>query len=394
MAVAAPAAFPFVEVEIDLKGLQPTAQRAPGVIAVVGTAAGSATAKQPLEVGGFDDAASMFGSGSTLEQALRLAMLQDPKPSKIYGVKIATVNDYADGLGALDGMDDITFVSLANEPNVGAAGNKLNALKAHVESASAAGNRRIGVAMVDPQTAKTNTYVNDVKTTYSALKGSSPRMVLVAARGAKDEQTGQPADVATAAMAAIAGYDVHISTVLKPIRGIRIARLDGTDVVPAPELFYTPTEITGLSDQNMIPIIDPALIPGEGLYFGEARVFTTDASRFYIDIVRTLDKVEFDLKAGLITSIGDARITKAGMMSVRLRTEAILGTLLRNEVIDAFKVQIPVLEAILIPEAARSPVDKKLIADARATRNVEMLCEITYGPAVHLLNVKLKPVFA
>src|SRR5688572_4325387 len=115
MAVAAPAAFPFVEVEIDLKGLQPTAQRAPGVIAVVGTAAGSATAKQPLEVGGFDDAASMFGSGSTLEQSLRLAMLQDPKPSKIYGVKVGTVNDYADGLGALEGMDDITFVSLANE---------------------------------------------------------------------------------------------------------------------------------------------------------------------------------------------------------------------------------------------------------------------------------------
>jgi hypothetical protein len=157
---------------------------------------------------------------------------------------------------------------------------------------------------------------------------------------------------------------------------------------------FSGTEIKALSNNNTIPVMDPALIPGEGLFLGEGRCYTTDTRVFYIDLVRTLDEIEFELKAGLIGSIGDARITKAGMMAVRVRTEAILGLAQRRERIDGFKVVIPVLDVLLIPETARSPTDKLLLQTARQTRQVEMNVEITYGPAVHNLIVNLSPVFA
>jgi hypothetical protein len=66
---------------------------------------------------------------------------------------------------------------------------------------------------------------------------------------------------------------------------------------------------------------------------------------------------------------------------------------MRNEVIAGYSVQIPVLDVLSIPEAARSPADNKMIADARSTRVVDMIVSITYGPAVHFLKVTLAPKF-
>ena len=386
MAVTAPPAFPFIEVQIDTKGLQPVAQRSPGVIAVVGTGT-AGTANTPTEVSTSDDAKA-FGATSTLRSSLELAMAQDPKPSKIYGVRTGTIGagtdpDYAAALDSLAGADDVTFVSLASEPNPGNAGQKLRALLEHIEHTSQDGNKRIGFAEVDPATAKSATYVADTVTKYTPVQSTVSRMVLVAARGAKDTSTGNDADVATAAMAALAGYQPQISPVLKPIRGLQVAT----------EQKYTPSEIKGLSNANIIPIIDPALIPGEGLFFGEARTFTTNTDLLYVDIVRTLDQVEFALKAGLIGSIGDARITKAGMMSVQLQTEAILGVMALNEMIAGFRVQIPVLDILSIPEASRTAAETEIVRQARQTRSVQMTVEITYGPAVHYLLVKLAPGF-
>ena len=40
-----------------------------------------------------------------------------------------------------------------------------------------------------------------------------------------------------------------------------------------------------------------------------------------MDIVRTLDDIDFRLKSGLIGAIGDARITKAGMTGVKTRVD-------------------------------------------------------------------------
>ncbi|MGV9818730.1 hypothetical protein [Nocardia xishanensis] len=383
------AAFPFVEVRIDTSGLQPTAQRSPGVIAVVGESqSGSAPENLPLVVDNAAQAAELFAevdengvvAPTRLYRSLSIALLQDPRPSKVYGVKAGGRN-YAAALGSLEAADDVAFVSLADETSVGApAGDSpptdLHALKAHCEAMSARGQKRIGVAMLNPASAKSPTYVTDVTAAVAGLKSDSSRMIMIAARGA----TG---DAATAAMAAIAGYEPHVSAVLKRVRGFEM---------PV-EKQYAPTEIIGLSDGNIIPIINPALIVGDSLHLAEGRCFTSDASLLYIDIVRVLDDIDFRLKAGLIGLVGDARITKFGLTRLANRTAGILGALKRSSVIADFAVAIPVLEILSIPESAWTPTDAAIVATARENREVDMFVSITYGPAVHRLKVTLSPRF-
>jgi hypothetical protein len=383
MAVAA--AFPFIEVRIDTSGLVPVAERAPGVIAVVGKSpnganGGQAPVNVPLRVDSIAQAAELFAkvnagvvAETPLYRSLRLAMLQDPRPSKIYGVRV-NADDYAAALASLEAADDVTFVALAEEVAVGAAA--LTALKNHVETMSAQGQKRLGVAMIDPARQKSPTYVADAVAAVNGLKSDSSRMVLLAARGAVG-------DVAVAGMAAMAAYEPHISLVLKKIRGVSMPTASQ----------YSPSEITGLSEAGINPIIDPELIVGESLHFAEGRTFTTDASLLYVDIVRTLDDIDFRLKAGLIGSVGDARITRSGMNLVRLRTEGILGPLLRRAVIAGFEVDVPVLNILSLPETAWTETDRTIVATARANRTVDMFVSITYGPAVHRLKVTLAPKF-
>lgn len=388
------AAYPFVEVQIDTSALQPTAQRSPGVIAVVGTTpggapGGTAAPNVPHAVYTKDSAAELFaqvaGDGTVtatpLYTSLVLAMQQNPKPSKIYGVRV-DADAYSAALAGLEAADDVTFVSLANETTVGeAAGGGipatgLMALKEHVENMSAQGLKRIGVGMIDPTVDKSSTYVADTVAAIEDLRSDSSRMVMVGARGATE-------DAASAAMTAIAGFAPHISMVLKKVRGVSMP-LDKQ---------YSPAEIIGLSDEGVLPVIDPELIVGSSLHFSEGRTFTSDASMLYIDIVRVLDDIEFRLKAGLIGLVGDARITKGGMTRLQAQIEGILGPLKRRAVITDFSVQIPVLDALSIPEAARTPADTAIITTARAERSVELLLSITYGPAVHRLRVTLAPKF-
>lgn len=392
MPATLPAAFPFIEVRIDTSALTPVAQRSPGVIAVVGKTPGGAdgglaATNRPFPVDTLDQAAGLFAkknpdgtvAETTLYKSLRTAMFQDPKPSKIYGVRVDADN-YAAALASLEAADDVTFVSLANEVAVGAAGGGaptgLTALKAHVEAMSAQGQKRLGVAMLDPATAKSPTYVTDVAEAVDTLKSDSGRMVVIAARGATT-------DAATAAMAAIAGYEPHISMVLKKVRDVKMPL----------ESQYGPSEIKGLSEAGINPIIDPALIVGESLHFAEGRTFSADLSLAYIDIIRVLDDIDFRLKAGLIGQVGDARITKMGMTQVKTQVEGILGPLKRRAVIADFEVDIPVLNVLNIPESAWTATDKAIVVEARANRTVDMFVTVTYGPAVHRLKVVLAPKF-
>jgi hypothetical protein len=174
-----------------------------------------------------------------------------------------------------------------------------------------------------------------------------------------------------------------MSIVLKRIRGIEIKAGEA----------YGPAEIKELSEEGIDPVTSPSLIVGGGLYFADGRTFTTDASLLFVDIVRVLDSIDFQLKAGLIGSIGDARITKMGMTLVKARTEGILGPLQANAVIDEFTVRIPVLEVLSVPESARTATETTMVETARANRTVDMIVTITYGPAVHKLLVTLAPTF-
>jgi hypothetical protein len=315
-----------------------------------------------------------------LYSALLIAMLQDPRPAKIYAVKIDAAKFDA-GLAALDAADDVTFVSLAGVTDAAT----LALLKAHAETNSAAGQKRIAVMMVDPAIAKKATYAADVNTAFNGtpnLKSSTSRVLVVAARGATTD-SGQPADVATAAMAAIAGYAPNISIVLKRVRGI---------TVPVAAQ-YTPAEIKALSEFGFVPIIQPALIVGGGFFFAEGRLYTSDASLLYVDILRTLDDIDFRLKSGLIGAIGDARITKAGMTAVKTRVDGILGPLKRGAIIDDYQIELPVLDILSVPENTWTATERQIVADARANRTVDMFVSVTYGPAVHRLRVTLQPKF-
>jgi hypothetical protein len=392
-------AYPYVNVVIDTSGLVPVAQRAPGVVAVVGNAeAGvSAPAATPLEVTDHGTVMSLFASGrnaNDLTASLDLVLAQDPRPSKIYGVRTDTADDYAGALAGLEAADDVTLLCLANETTVGSrtsgntAATGIMALAEHVKNMSDAGQKRMAVAMIDPTIARSATYVRDVLATgsYGALKSDDGRMILVAARGATTDATVSPpptADAAAAVMGAIAGYAPSTSVVLKQVRGF---------TMPVTSQ-YTPAEITGLAGAGVIPLVDPALIPGTGLYLADGGTFSADPARNYVDIVRVLDDLEFRLRAGLIGAVGDSRITKAGLTTVRVRVEGILAPLQLAGVIDDFSVVIPLLAILTLPESARSSADNGQVVTARQTRQVTVLISVTYGPAVHRLNVTLAPKF-
>jgi hypothetical protein len=396
MATLLQPAYPFVSVTIDTSGLLVPAQRSPGVVAVVGLADDGAAiaANTPAVVTDHDSVMAAFAKGktaNTLTNSLDLVLQQDPLPSKIYGVRTDSGKDYAPALSGLEAADDVTFVCLAHETDIGVAAaganppTNLMALAAHVENMSAAGNKQMAVAMIDPGTAKSATYVADTLTAHAGLKSGDGRFILIAARGATldPSNAAATADAAAAAMGAIAGYQPAVSPVLKQVRGF---------TMPVASQ-YAPAEVTGLSQEGVIPLIDPALIPGTGLYFADGGSWSSDATRNYVDIVRVLDDVEFRLRAGLIGSIGDSRITKAGLTQVLVRTEGILGPLQQAAEIDDFSVQIPLLEILSIPESARTPGDDNQVTTARGTRRVSMLITIVLGPQIHQLDITLAPTF-
>jgi hypothetical protein len=388
MAATVPAAFPFIDVVIDTSQLTPAAQRSPGVIAIVGSTGGDGTAPPnvPTVVDTPADAAQFAASAggvitpNALYNGLLIAMLQNPRPAKIYAVKI-NAGDFDSGLAALDAADDVAFVSLAGVTDL----PTLAKLKAHAETNSAAGQKRIAVMMVDPTVAKTPTYAADINAAWTGtpnLTSSTSRVLVVAARGATTD-AGGAVDLATASMAAIAGYAPNTSIVLKRVRGI---------TVPVAAQ-YTPAEIKALSELGFVPIIQPALIVGGGFFFAEGRLFTSDGSLLYVDLVRTLDDIDFRLKAGLIGAVGDARITKAGMTSLKTRVDGILGPLKRGAVIDDYTVDIPVLDILSVPESAWTATERQIVVDARANRIVDMSATVKYASQVHKLKVRLKATF-
>ncbi|MFE2108157.1 hypothetical protein ACFXAF_20160 [Kitasatospora sp. NPDC059463] len=374
-----PTAYPFVDIEIDKSGLTPRVQPSSGVIAIVGTtpdgaSGGTAAVNVPYVVTTPDEARALFGQDTVLQKGLLLALTQDRLPQKIYGVRTKGT-DHAAGLAALEAVDDVSVVCLAGVTDIGTdtppAG--LLALRAHVEEISAKGLRRIGVAMIDPKVEKAPDYVAKVVTpALLKLRSDSGRMVLVAARGADG-------DVAAAAAAVIAAHPPHVSLLLKQVKGVRIPK----------EKQYGPSEIIELSKAGLNPVIDPALIAGEGLHLAEGQTFTADPAYGYIDLRRIVDHVEFLLRAGLIGSVGDARITRTGLTMLKQRTEGILGGLLRESVIAGFGVRIPVLEVLGRPEAEWTQADRDAVHAAREQRAVDVQTSITYGPAVHRLHVKL-----
>lgn len=356
------------------------AVRAYGNVAIVGAV--TAPADPPADLLAVDTpvvftdpAEARRRAPGDLGTAIATAFAQTPGPTRVTGVRVdATTPNWDNALTVLSGLD-VQLVAIAASPlnaTTGSAAGAIRKLADHVQSVSTTGSdgrERIGVAML----AKGAT---DPSVVTGAL--ASERMVYVAHRS--DD------DVAAAVAGTIAGYQPHISLLLKPV---------AVDSEP-----FTAAEIDALNGSETFDsgpagagvnwLVSPPLLPGNGLYLGEGYTGRASGGKKYIDVVRTLDNISFLLKARLIRSIGNVRVSRSGLRAMVGQLEAVLDPLVRNEVIEGFQIIIPILGLLDRPAASLSAAEKQQIDDAQSQRVVEVLTAVDHAGAIHRIALTLK----
>ena len=299
---------------------------------------------------------------SDLLRAVRTVFRQLPPPTRVWGVQV----DFDTPLWgeALDdvGRLDVQIVALANMPLNDTNTATLGLLADHVKHADGDGKERIGVAMLD----RTLSAENMVKQNAAPVKNE--RMVLVAHHS--------PDDVAAAAAGVIAGYRPHVSLLLKPID------------IAMTELFGE-ADITKLDDARINWITSPVLLPGHALYLGEGYTADESLGKKYIDVIRTLDDINFRIKAQLIRAIGSLRISRTGLRAVLTMVESVLSPLVQQEVIEDFAIVIPLLALLDKDQAQLSGAEQLKIKTARSSREVPMMVSVVYAGAIHRLKIDL-----
>lgn len=356
------------------------AERAFGDVAIVGAADNDATgpAKTPIPVTNpdavahashaagkdkpVDDAAWFKGA---LGDSVRLALTQNPGPSKVWAVRTDTADGDAALANALAEVAKLTvqIVVLANTPvgpdTTGRA--EIEALSTHVTGVSANGSdgkERIGVAMLGKG-------LTDVESLVTGAM-SNDRMVMVA--HLSDD------DAAAAVAGTIAGHEPHISLLLK---GVSIS-MDGQ---------FSDSEIDTFNGGRVNWLTDPALFPGKGIFLGEGYTLGTDMP--YIDIVRTVDDIAFRLKARLIRSIGNLRVSRSGLRALVSQMTAILEPLRQREVIEGYDVFFPLLTLLDKDPATLTDAELQQINDAQNDRKVPGIVAVDYAGAIHRLELTL-----
>jgi hypothetical protein len=302
----------------------------------------------------------------TLGKSVRKCFEQTPGPTTVYAVR----TDPAEGANALSnalaevGKLDVQIVALANTSLISNTVGKpeITSLSQHVNTVSnigGDGKERIGVAML----------VKDAPAfDPNVLTGiSNERMVMVAHKS--DE------DAAAAVAGTIAGYEPHISLLLKPVS----LDMDG---------LFSDSEIDALNTARVNWLTDPTLIPGKGLFMGEG--YTLGADIPYIDIIRTIDDVSFRLKAQLIRSIGDLRVSRSGLRTLVSQMTAVLEPLKQREVIEGYDVFLPLLVLLDKDPLSLTAAELQQINNAQNDRTVDAIVAVDYAGAIHRLNITLK----
>lgn len=308
-----------------------------------------------------------------LASSIRMAFNQSPGPSLVYGIPVGSSQGGPDWDAALKAVDtlDVQFVMLANSPLTAANSAALGTLADHVKSVSNTGGdgmERMGVLML----AKGITDATVVKGNLA-----DERMVYIAHKS--DE------DAAAAVAGTIAGYEPHISLLLKPVSittdpfsSAEIETINGSE-----------TFDSGPAGQGVNWLVDPALIPGRGVYMGEGYTGNPGGKK-YIDIVRAIDDVSFRLKAQLIKTVGNLRISRAGLRALTGQMEAVLEPLVRSEVIEGYDIVIPILTLLDKDPNVLTPAELNQINNAQSQRVVEVLVAVDYAGAIHRLAITLK----
>ncbi|HKO43849.1 MAG TPA: hypothetical protein VJU84_11285 [Pyrinomonadaceae bacterium] len=300
-----------------------------------------------------------------LGRSVRKAFEQTPGPTTVWAVR----TDPAQGANAIPNALtevaklDVQIVTIANRGLGPAAANRaeIELLASHVSTVSRTGSdgkERIGVAM----------FAKDVTDPGIVTPNMSiDRMVMVAHKS--DE------DAAAAFAGTIAGYEPHISILLKQVK-------IGMDSL------FSDAEIDAFNTARINWLTDPTLLPGKGLFAGEG--YTLGADIPYIDICRTIDDISFRLKAALIRSIGDLRVSRSGLRALISQMTAILEPLRQREVIEAYEVFMPLLVLLDKPPATLTDAELQQINNAQNERTVQAIVSVDYAGAIHRLNITLK----
>jgi hypothetical protein len=310
-----------------------------------------------------------------LGTSIALAFAQSPGPTVVYGVRVdQTTPDWAGALAAL-GSIDVQIVCLALtelDATTGASSGAITALADHVTQVSttgADGMERIGVAML----AKGAT---DPTIVTGAL--ATERMAYVAHKS--DE------DVAAAVAGTIAGYQPQISMLLKQVAVDTDQFTPGEiDLINGVESFGS-----GPAGAGVNWLVSPVLIPGHGVYLGEGYTGNPGGGKKYIDIVRFLDSVSFLLKAQLISSIGNVRISRSGLRALIGQMESVLDPLVSQDILNDYDIVVPLLVLLDMPPASLTAAQQAQITNAQSQRVVEVLVAVDYAGAIHRLDITLK----
>lgn len=352
--------------------------RPTGNVAIIGMAGTGATvpANVGREVSDPTDT-TLFGAGSDLTNAIALAYRQTPGPSLVYGIRLAatTPASFDDALTVAEGLP-VQFVIFANTPlnaTTGAASGAIGKLSAHVETVSrlgADGKERMGVAML-------TTGVKDPSIVSGALVNE--RMVYTAHRSAQD--------VAAAVAGTIAGYSPPTSMLLKPVAVDMPDQFSDADIEKING--QEPNTNSPPAGQGVNWLVDPPLIAGRGLYLGEGYTGNPGGKKF-VDVVRALDDISYQLKANLIRSIGSVRISRSGLQTIVVRIESVLDPYVQDGVVDRYEVVIPVLVLLEKDPSSLTPAQLAQIKKARDSRLIEMTVLVVYQGAAHRIGINLK----
>jgi hypothetical protein len=356
------------------------ATRAFGDIAVVGGADTTATGpkKTPIPITNPDSVSDKSNPGGKdkpvddlawfrgdLGNSVRKVFGQSPGPTTVWAVQTDPTDapdPFAKALAEVAKLD-VQLVTLANTPlgTPPQGRTAIERLSSHVNTVSNTGGdgkERIGVAMLAKGLADP---------TVLTANMSNARMVLVAHKS--DE------DAAAAVAGTIAGYEPHISLLLKPVN----LDMDG---------LFSDSEIDALNTARVNWLTDPTLIPGKGLFMGEG--YTLGADIPYIDIIRTIDDVSFRLKAQLIRSIGDLRVSRSGLRTLVSQMTAVLEPLKQREVIEGYDVFLPLLVLLDKDPLSLTAAELQQINNAQNDRTVDAVVAVDYAGAIHRLNITLK----
>jgi hypothetical protein len=287
---------------------------------------------------------------------------------------------------------DIVCLSADSNPD------DITALKNHVEASSpndagGGGIRpRIGVAMLpmggifDANGNITNKF-SDWKTEEQVQKNlpspmnwSSSRMVLVAANS--------PDDIAAAAAGVIAGVDPWVSLILKPVNGIGINGMLSDQSI---QTFLAPSQ-SNLAQPHVIPIVRPDFLAGSGPVMGEGFSADGTGQRLYIDIVRTIDDIAYQIKATLTSPqvIGTLRINRPGLRVLTSIIRAMLKARVAIGEIDDFAIDIPIQALTEKDPAQLSADEQQQLQQVQNSRQLALNISVTYAGAIHQLVITLK----